>query len=130
MPQLDWDETDFLECLEVVPSIGDYEIKHTYEVNKNGLALTLIVKQLESLVQIALCQQDIDRPLIDLVLFVRGRVRYVNDKWGRYLEFGDSIIAPDRSYRTLGVFDKTKFPHGVTIQLQVSPEIHLRMVQD
>jgi hypothetical protein len=130
MPQLDWDEIDFLECLGIIPSVEDYEVKHTYKVNRSGLVLTLIVKQLDSLVQIALQQQDLKEPVVALAFFVRGSVRYINDKRGRYLEFVDSIIAPDNLSQILGAFDKTKFPRGMTIQLQVNPEIHIRMVQD
>lgn len=128
MPQLDWDETDFMECLEVIPTVEDYEVKHVYEVNKDGLSLLVCVWQLESVVGLSLRQHDGDELLTEFALFVRGAVRYVNDKRGEYLEFSDVVVAPNRFSFSGSAFDKTRLSHGLVIHLQAKPHIQIRYV--
>jgi hypothetical protein len=36
-----WNEYDFVECLGVLPEVGDYETSHFYKVEKEGLRLEL-----------------------------------------------------------------------------------------
>ncbi len=130
MPQLNWNETDFLECLEVEPDISDYAVSHSYEVNKNGLRLLITVWQYESAVQLTLSRDATEANLFSFAAYVRGEVRYVNDKRGTYLEITDSIVAPSRfSYMEFGdVFDRERFPYGVTVEIGVKPDIRVAIV--
>jgi len=131
MPQLKWDETEFLECLEVTPEIDEYEVQHMYEVEQHGLVLTATVWQYESVICLSLRQQAMNEPLVEFTLFVRDGIRYVKDKRGEYLEFQDCIVAPSRfSYIEIGdVFDKTKFDHGLTLQLATKPHLQIRPIR-
>ncbi len=43
MPELVWDETDFVTCLEALPTIDEYETGYHYVVEKDGLKLDLSV---------------------------------------------------------------------------------------
>jgi hypothetical protein len=43
MPQLNWNELDFLDCFEVEPSVGDYAVSHNYELQRDGLRLLFMV---------------------------------------------------------------------------------------
>lgn len=130
MPQLDWGETDFIDCLEVFPTVEEYETMHVYEVSRNGLLLQLTVKQLDGTVRFSLLQPEVNAPLLEFALFVRGGIRHIKDKRGRYLEFQNAVIlAPlvPFAYATIReLSDKTKFPHSWTVQLQVKSHIHIR----
>ena len=132
MPELRWNATDFTECLQVIPEVEDFEVEHSYTVEKDGLALTITVWQHESVVCVSLRQAEITVPLAVFVLFVREAVQYINDKRGEYLEFRDCIIAPSRfSYPTMGdMFDKNKFTRGLTVQLAIKPNVQIRHIRD
>lgn len=41
MPQLDWNELDFLSFFAVEPAIEGYAVAYSYEVARNGLLLLL-----------------------------------------------------------------------------------------
>ena len=53
MPQLDWDETDFLRCLEVAPVAEEPGTQHEYTVAKGGLVLRVNVWQYESVIALS-----------------------------------------------------------------------------
>ena len=128
MPELQWDELGFLECLEVEPKIEDeyeYEMRHIYKVEKDGLILTVIVRQMESIVWLSLQQKNSDSQLIEFAVLVRGKVRYINDKRGEYLEFNCCRIDPSRfSYRYIEKSEHAK-PNW-TIELSIKPHIQIR----
>lgn len=50
MPQLKWDETEFIECLETLPTVEEHSVSHVFEIKKDGLILQLTVWQYESVV--------------------------------------------------------------------------------
>ena len=126
MPELQWDEVDFLECLEVVPEIEEFWTSYFYEVRRDEMVLALTVYPIESLVCLSLYQHDHENLLIELAIFVHGEVRYINDKRGEYLEFAECILAPCRSsYREeISVWDKVA-PQW-TLELAVKPQISIR----
>ena len=126
MPELKWDAFEFFYCLEVEPEIEEYEISYAYEVRRDGFVLNLTVYPLESLVCLSLYGHDREVPLIELAIFVHGKVRYIKDKRGEYLEFADCILAPCRSsYREeFSVWDKIA-PQW-TVELSIKPQISIR----
>ena len=132
MPDLKWIETDFMECLKVIPEVEDYEVERVYKVEKNGLILAVTVWQYESVVCISLRQQENTAPLTEFALFVREAIQYIHDKRGEYLEFRDCIIAPSRfSYLEMGnMLDRTKFNRGSTVQLAIKPHVQIRHIRD
>ena len=127
MTQLKWDELDFLEYLEVDAVIDDYTTSHNYELEQNDLRLLITIWQYESVVQVSLLRATTNVTIFSFASFVRGCARYVNDKRGKYLELVDCVIAPTRFwYQQAGdLFDHEKFPHGLTIQLEVRPEVRV-----
>lgn len=129
MPYLQWDELDFLECLEVVPEEED-GISYTYDVQRGDFRLLVTVWSLESVIECTLWQKEVEASLFDFALFVRGRVRHINDKRGEYLEFQDSIVVPDRFwYVEAGdLFSPERFALSVTLELRIKPSISLRFV--
>jgi hypothetical protein len=130
MPNLQWDELDFLECLEVVPEVEEDGISYTYDVQRGDFRLLVTVRPLESVVECTLWQQEVEASLFDFDVYVRGRVRHINDKRGEYLEFQDSIVVPDRFwYVEAGdLFSPERFALSVTLALRIKPSISLRFV--
>lgn len=127
MPQLDWDELDFLDYLEVAPVVDEDSASHSYELLQNDLRLILTVWQYESVVQLSLFRDATDATIFSFACYVRKNARYVNDKRGRYLELVDCVIAPTRFwYLQAGdVFDHNRFPHGLTVQVEARPDIRI-----
>jgi|SRR5579884_112708 len=128
MPELQWDERDFLECLETVPDGKEYGVSYSYDLTRAGHRLLVTVWPFESIVQLTLWSEKMETPLIEFSLFVRGAVRHVNYRRGEYLEFQDSIVAPDRFWHMKAgdMFNQDRFACGVTLQLSIKPSIRLR----
>ena len=104
MQQLVWDETDFLEYLEVEPTIGEFEQEFCYEVSQHPLRLLLSVFYLAGDVYISVFCDPHETSIIDVEMRGCPGARLVNDERGNYIEFaaadcfgnrydGDSVIA-------------------------------------
>ncbi len=130
MPQLEWNELDFLDCFAVEPAVEDYGVSHSYELEREGLRLLVTVWQLESVIQTSVFRSNSDDAMFTFAAYVRGATRYINDKRGRYMEIEDCIIAPSRFwYNQAGdVFDRKRFPFSVTVTIAVDPEIRIAFV--
>lgn len=131
MPELVWNAVDFMECLEVFPEVGEFEVEHVYIVPRKGLVLAVTVWRMESVVRLSIRESESSEPVIEFALFVRDAVHYIKDKRGEFLEFRDCIVAPSRfSYLEMGdMFDKAQFKKGLTIQLGIKPNIKIRHIR-
>jgi hypothetical protein len=105
MPQLVWNETEFTACLEVLPTIDDYEMGYHYLVEKDGLKLELGVFPFTSDVYFKL-------------LGVSG-TKYVRDSRGEFLVFAPSQVFGDRFH--------SDFVIPVGVKLSVKPSISISM---
>ena len=130
MPQLEWNELDFLDFFAVEPTVEDHAISHDYQIERDGLRLLFTVWQLESVIQASLFRDESDDALFTFAAYARGEARFINDKRGRYLEIEDCIVAPNRFwYNQAGdVFDRARFPSSVTVTLSVDPDIRIAFV--
>ena len=130
MPQLEWNEIDFLECFAVEATAEDYATSFHYEVERDGLRLLFTVWQHESVIQASLFRTDSEIALYTWAAYVRGVARFVDDQRGRYLEFEDCIIAPDRFWyiKSGDVFNRDRFPHSVTVTVAVDPDIRVAFI--
>lgn len=117
MPKFRWDFTDFISCLEVVPEVEEYDISHTFVVEKHGMRLLLTVFQDARDVYFSLYQNGVELPVFDMKLRECQSARYINDKRGEYLEF-----APSKCFATR--YDDV-IPYGV--RLYVKPSISIEM---
>jgi hypothetical protein len=115
MPELRWNETDFLACLAVEPTIDEYETGYHYTVIKHGLRLELSVFPFSSDICITVHREDVERPVIDFTITNCSGTRYVNDSRGEFLEFAPSQVFGNR-------FDKD-FVIPVGVRLSVKPSI-------
>jgi hypothetical protein len=120
MPQLIWDESDFISCLEVLPEVEEYGISHHFTVKKDGLRLELTVYQLDSDIYITLYRDGIETALISFQITQCSGTRYVNDDRGEFLEFAPSQVFGDRYSRGYLI------PVGV--RLSVKPHISIQLV--
>lgn len=131
MPLLQWNEYDFIGCLEVEPTVDEYQVSHTFDVSRNGVVLRLTVWQYESVVELLLAMESRAQPLIELVLFVRGGAVAQADDSQEWLELRDCILAASRfSYLEMGdVFDRTRYPLGHFLRIRVQPDIQVEIVR-
>lgn len=129
MPELKWNEYDFIECLGVLPKIDEYETGHHFSVGKDGLNLVLSIWQYDCLFEISLSQSGKDNPFINFYLSVREEVKFINDKRGKYLSFqGCTIVSSEQP-----ITDSINFVQGIdsnnlVMQLEVDPQIQIKFV--
>ena len=114
-----WDEVEFIECLEVVPTVGEYDVSHHFLVRKDGLSLELTVFQYDGDVLISVYKDGIELPILDMKITDCSGVRRVNDKRREYLEFAPSKCFGSR-------YDgRSVIPFGV--RLTVKPSISVKL---
>jgi hypothetical protein len=131
MPLLQWNEYDFIGCLEVEPKVDEDQVWHEFEVRRDGVVLQLIVRQYESVVQISLAIEPGAKPLIELAVFVRDGVVTDADGTNEWVELRDCILAGSRfSYIEMGdVFDRRRYPHGHQVRILVRPQIRVEIAR-
>jgi hypothetical protein len=130
MPQLIWNEVDFLDFFAVEPIVDDYAVSYNYAIERNGIRLLCTVWQLESVIQASVFRDKCDDALFTFATYVRGEARLVNDVRGRYLEIEDCIIAPSRFWyiQTGNPFDRQRFAISLTVTIAVDPDIRIAFV--
>ena len=130
MPELNWNQTDLVEYLEVVPETNEFETEQLFTVQRNGLILQVSVWPLESVVYLDLSRVGSGTPLIGLALFVRGRVEYVKERDYECLRFHNALPAPNRfSYMDYkeDVHNADGLSYGLTVRLRVKPDIAIEL---
>ncbi len=128
MPQLDWDPTDFIECLEVLPETNEFETEQFFKVQRDGLSLLVSVWPLESVVYLDLQRVGSETSIIGLALFVRGRIECVKEKDLEYLRLHNALPTPSRfSYMDFeeDIHSVDSLSYGLTVRLQVKPDIQV-----
>ena len=68
MPELVWNQTDFLGYLEVEPSIGEFEAERRYVVSQPPLRLELSIYQYARDVYISVFCAPNERAIADVVV--------------------------------------------------------------
>ena len=130
MPQIQWNDVDFLDFFAVEPTVEDGAISYNYEIERNSLRLLLTVWQYESVIQWSIFLNYADDALVTFAVYVRGEARFINDTRGRFLEISECIIVPNRFwYINCGyLFDRERFPLAVTVTLAIDPDIRIAFV--
>ena len=114
---LTWTETDFLECLGVLPVEAQHGISHTYTVAKDGLRLELTVFQYDGDVYLTLRRDGLDAPVVDVRMIQCDAVRWVHDQRGNYLEIGAGRLFGGR-------YDgESVIPYGMRVRVEPSIRI-------
>ncbi len=113
-----WSQYDFIECLGVVPEVGEYEVSHSFRVERDGLRLDLTVFQDDGDVYLDLFREGVETSVFHMRLIDCPGARCVKNKGGAdYVEF-----APAKSFG--GRYDgQSPIPLGV----RVSADPHIRI---
>jgi hypothetical protein len=129
MPQLKWNEYDFVECLGVLPKTEEYETDHFFRLKQDGLIVEMTIWQYESLIAISITQDKTEKPFLTFFFVVRDEVKFRNDKEGSRLEFIDSVIVPLRFYHLSegNVFEKANYPTDISIELWIYPKLEIKI---
>jgi hypothetical protein len=122
MPELRWNEYDFLECFGVLPQLDEDTVFYFFKVELDNLILEINICHYESLVEIILSQKDNITPFLCLSFLVRNEIRFVNEKNVSFIEFSDCIIT--KSYDS-ELFDKEKYPNHSNFQIHGFPNFKL-----
>lgn len=129
---LKWDETDFLECLEVAPEIEEDETSHTYVVNKSNIRLTLQLWQREKMLELTLTNISDGNIITSYAILVRDGAIYKKENNAEFLLFKNSIVLPSRfSYLDLGGVTNIESSNiGYNIKLFVTPSIKIEYLRE
>ncbi|HMV46272.1 MAG TPA: hypothetical protein PLD20_03340 [Blastocatellia bacterium] len=122
MPQLVWNETDFIECLGVLPEIDEYETGRHFTIHRNGLRLLLSVYQYDAAVWLSLYREESKEALFTIQMSDCSGTRYVKgNKERSYLEFAAANLFSNR-------YDgESLIPMGV--RLSVDPDFKIELFQ-
>ena len=116
-----WNHYEFIECLGVLPiAVEEYETRHSFNVEKDGVRLELTVFQYAGDVYLDLYREGIEPSIFAMRLLGCEGARYVKDKNGREcLEF-----APAKSFGSR--YDgESPIPFGVRVF--VNPHIRIEL---
>jgi hypothetical protein len=119
MPELVWNETDFLVCLEVEPTIDEFECGYHYCVKKDGLRLELSVYQFSSDICITVYSEGVGRAIISFQITNCSGTKYIHDERGEWLEFAPSQVFGNRF--------SNDFVIPVGVRLSVRPSISVEL---
>jgi hypothetical protein len=131
MPELKWDETDFLDFFEVEPQYDEFFTSYSYEVERGPLRLLFTVWPIESTAQASLFHGKQEKPLFSIAAYVRGEARLIKEPQQRRLDLEDCIIAPSRFWyiEAGNMFDRVRFPVSVTMSMTVDPELSIDLTK-
>jgi len=120
MGSLKWDETDFIEVTEAIPSVEEYEIRHQYDFERGMLSVHLDVRQLESFVVIQIKDKSSNKTIVDVSFYCRSGATVASD----VIKFSDCILVDGRfSYIDKPeVLHKEKTPYGNEVLLSISSD--------
>ena len=127
MPELKWNEIDFLDFFEVEPQYDEFFTSYSYEVQRGQLRLLFTVWPIESTAQASLFHGRQEQPLFSIAAYVRGEARLIKESGLNRLDLEDCIIAPSRFWyiEAGNVFDRVRFPVSVTMSMMVNPDLSI-----
>ena len=132
MPELKWNECDFIECLGVLPQTDEYFCSHSFVVIKDNLKLELTLWQYESLVSISLSKENRQAAFLTLYFIVREAVKFLNEKGFSALKFCDCVFVESRFWMNseeykIDFFDKNKVPTETNLLLSTYPKLEFKI---
>ncbi|MEL7363689.1 MAG: hypothetical protein AAFN13_16555 [Bacteroidota bacterium] len=125
MPLLDWDPTDVIECLEVVPEAEEPGIEYGFSCTNDGVCLSLDVWPHESLVALSIYREGVEQAIVTFWFYVLDRIRQVKHKSERYLLFERVVLLTGPS----PLDDELKHVEAaLTLRLQAWPRVQVAFV--
>ena len=122
MPEFVWNETDFIECLGVIPTVEEHGMAHHFVTHRNGLRLELSVYQYDAQVWFSLYREESSHPLFRVGFENSPGARLVRNRNSQdYIEFAAAKIFGGR-YDGASVI-----PMG--IRLSVDPDFNIQFFQ-
>ena len=118
---LQWDQYEFIECLEVLPEVDEeHETNHIFRVEKDGLKFILTIYQYSGDIYFDLFRDGLEEPIFTMKLLDCPAARYISTKnKSEWLEF-----APSKSFG--GRYDgESPIPMGA--RLAVKPHIRIEL---
>jgi hypothetical protein len=121
-PTFAWNETDFIECLSIIPEVEEDGIAHHFVLYRKGLRLVLSIYTYDSEVWISLYREESQQSLFTVSLKDSSGARLVRNQNGQdYLEFAAGDVFGGRYDR------EPVIPMG--IRLSVDPDFKIEFFQ-
>jgi hypothetical protein len=131
MPQLTWDETDFIDYFEVLPRVDDeWETLHVFEIKRENLFLSLGISQFEGTVSVIVRHLDHKEPIVNFLLFVKDSATFVKEKKAKFLELRKCILLPPGTTTTPLLNwgqDFQTFTCYMDVEISINPSIEVRL---
>ena len=127
---LKWDETDFIECLEVLPTAEEYGTEYIFRVEQEKITLSLCVRPYESIIDLALLLPQESEPLTQFSLSVAGKIKLVKGKYREWLELADCTVVAGRFYyaeNNVNVWGKSSW-YRSQVQIAIKPHIQIKFL--
>jgi hypothetical protein len=115
-----WNEYEFVECLGVLPKVGDWETSHFYKVEKDGLRLELTVEQDDGDIHIELFREGVETAIFHMRIWDCPGARYVKDRGADYLEMAATKSFGQNRYDGESVIQ-------LGVRLSVTPHIRIEL---
>src|SRR6185503_31126 len=117
---LKWNPHEIIECLEVLPEVGEDETSYVFQVARDGLRLELAIFQYEADVRIRIYRDGSEQPIFHAQIISCPLVRYVAEKNGvECLEISGLF-----GYR---IGDEDKVLVSVLVRVTVNPQIEVEL---
>lgn len=136
MPELKWNEYDFIECLGVLPEKEEFFTSHYFELSRDDLFLQITVWQHESCVAVSISKESDKQPFIIFHLLVRDEIIFINEKESSFLRFQNCIIVSSRFWMNREIVklldqqndhsNKKDFPSKIDFELHVYPRLEIK----
>lgn len=129
MPQVEWDETDIIGFLEVIPEVEEYEVSHSFLLKREGISISIQVWQLESVVEITLLNDD-GSILMQYALFIHGEIEWVKGD-DEHLLFKNCYFAPRRFSYMLdqALIKGNDQGRKLNVTLRIKPSINIKLIE-
>ncbi len=112
-----WDETDLIECLEVVPEVEHDSIWHRYLIEKHRLKLEILLFQYDGDVSFKIMSDDVEVPIFSMTLKDCAGIKYTKEEKSEFLEFAHSKCFESR-------YDgEAAIPFGVRVRVNPSIQV-------
>ncbi|MEL6705472.1 MAG: hypothetical protein AAFU38_02940 [Bacteroidota bacterium] len=126
MPLLDWDPTDVIECLEVLPEAEEPGIDYGFSCTSDGTHLRLDVWPLESLVALSIYREGVEQAIVTFWFYVLDRIRQVKHTSGNCLLFERVVLLTGPN-----PLDEDELKHvkaELSLRLQARPHVQVAFV--
>lgn len=132
MPELKWNEYNFVECLGVLPETDEFFCSWHFTVIKDDLKLDLSLWQNESCIAVSISKVKSKTPFITFYFIVRDEVKLKKEKDVLALIFNDIVFVESRFWiervgKYVDYFDKGNVATKNNFVISTFPKLEFKV---